>query len=189
MRYLSHIEKSISRLGYVKPEYAPTLAIIMEEHEGQHPHQIARLFRQHGQPLPAEIKRQLGIRTNTDMTAEAVDALTQRGLSEPIKGLEYTLLDASFGYFRERSVTQARDAGYDRFKISGMFAGECVGCARMNGQIATGDILADLPPHDCERQACGLGLTLNIDFIQELVDREAAKHIKKRSFFARLFGR
>lgn len=68
MRYLPYVESAIARLGYLKPEYAPDLAVLLDKHEGQHPRQVARLFRQLGSPLSADQKRALNIRTNADMT-------------------------------------------------------------------------------------------------------------------------
>lgn len=75
MKYLPSIERSIARHGYIKLEYAPDLAIMMEELEGHHPHQIARAFRQTGTPLSKEAKKLLGIRANADMTEQAMHAL------------------------------------------------------------------------------------------------------------------
>lgn len=187
MRYLPFIERSIARLGYVKAEYATDLAILMEENEGSHPHQIARLFRQHGEPLDASSKRSLGIRANADMTAEALDALTQRGLSEPIKALELTLLDAAFSYFRQRSVDQAIAAGYDRFQVDGPFQAECPGCKRLNGSMADSSVLRKLPPPDCAREACAISLMLRIDFVEQLIREEAAEKLK--SLLARILRR
>jgi len=168
MRYLLHVEKAIARLGYVKPEYAHSLAILLEEFEGAHPQQVARHFRQHGTPLSAEEKRVLGFRANADLTAEAADALTLRGPLKPQKGLDVTLLDATFSYYRQRGVTAALAAGYDRFKIDGPF--DCDGCRRLNKTIVTSEYLAELPPPDCTRDACGIGMRLSIDYVGELLD-------------------
>ncbi|WP_108462587.1 hypothetical protein [Devosia naphthalenivorans] len=190
MRYLPHIEKAISRLGYIKPEYAPALAILMEENEGHHPHKIGRLFRQIGIQLSAQSKRDLGIRANADMTVEAIDALTEKGRTAPLKGLEATLLDAQFSYFRERSVRSGLTSGRDRFKIDGMFTLECDGCRRLDGEIATSAFLSKLPPPDCQKEACAIGIQLNIDFIQELVHKERVREAaQKKGLLARIFKR
>ncbi len=193
MRYLPHIEVAIRRLGYIKPEYAAALAVLMEDHEGLHPHQIARLFRQTGSQLPAETKRALGVRSNADMSAEAADALTQRGLASPLKGLDATLLDASFSYFRTRSVEDAARAGRDSFKVDGMFSADCAGCRRLDGSKVTSVFLEQVPPSDCGREACGIGMRLHIDFVGELVEQEVAaarrSEAKPLTFLERLLGR
>ncbi len=145
-----------------------SLAILLEEYEGAHPQQVARHFRQHGTPLSSEEKRALGFRANADLTAEAADALTLRGPLKPQKGLDATLLDATFSYYRQRGVTAALAAGYDRFKIDGPF--DCDGCRRLNKTIVTSEYLAELPPPDCSQEACGIGMHLSIDYIGELLD-------------------
>lgn len=186
MRYLDHVEASIDRLGYLKPEYAPALAILMEENQGEHPRQMARRFRQTGTPLPVEGKRALGMRANAEMSVECAAALTERGLSSPIAGIELTVLDASFRYFRARSIAAARQAGYDSFRVDGIFAAECQGCARLHGQKVTGDFAAEIPPVDCDREACAIGLHLHIDFVEQ---HRAKLEAAKPSLLRRLFGK
>lgn len=193
MKYLPFVERSNARLGYVKPEYAPKLAILMEEHEGQHPHQIARVFRQTGTPLSKETKKQLGIRANAAMTGEALDALSQRGLSEPLKGLEVTLLDASFAYFRHRSVASITGSGieeYATFRISRAWP-DCAGCDRLDGAAIGPHELNTLPPDDCGREACALGVSPNVNYTKIGIDKYTRRISetppKKRSWLSRLF--
>lgn len=169
MNYLPHIELSIKRLGYIKPEYAPILAKLMAAHAGEHPHTTARAFRKRGTQLDAQTKRDLGVNPRAQFSAEAMDALTQRGLSDPIHGIEVTLLDASFSAFRSLSVRKGLDAGHDRFRLDGQsFLTECAGCRRLNRQIVTSLALTEIPPTDCEREACSIGMLLRIDFLSGL---------------------
>ena len=103
-KYLPHVERSVRRLGYLKADSILELASLMDEYDGHHPHQIARKFRQTGSPLSRDEKKAIGLRANADMTTEALASLTEKGLSSPIKGIEATLLDASFAFFRLRST-------------------------------------------------------------------------------------
>jgi hypothetical protein len=185
-RYLPHVERSIERLGFVKPDYAKPLALLLEQYEGTHPHQVARKFRQTGRPLSPEAKREHGIRCQ--VTTEALDALTQRGLADPMRALEHTLLDASFSYFRSRAVADGNSAGYDSFKINGMFSEECGGCKRLDSQTVNGSALDALPPPDCAREACAIGLTLHIDFLADLDRAAEPSKGERKGLLSRLFG-
>lgn len=190
MKYQPFIERSIARHGYVKPEYAPDLAIMMEELEGKHPHQIARAFRQIGTQLPTETKKLLGIRCNADMTEQAMNALTQRGLSEPLKGLEITLLDASFDYFRHRAakdVNRPEFEGYASLYVDS-WNKDCPGCLRMKGQKVGLDQLDQMPPSDCANEACNMTVRLHIDFTRRAVDRDRAGGKLRKSFGSRIGG-
>lgn len=173
MKYLPFIERSILRHGYVKIEFAPDLAVLMEEMEGQHPHQIARAFRQIGQQLSKETKKLLGLRSNADMTEQAMSALTQRGQSEPLKGIEITLLDASFDYFRRRA---AKDAGRPEFGTYAKLVLDgpnknCPGCSRLHGTTITDAEFDSIPPSDCACDACGMIVRLEVDFTQQALDK------------------
>jgi hypothetical protein len=161
------IARSISRHGYVKSEYAPDLAIMMEELEGQHPHQIARAFRQVGTQLPKETKKLLGIRSNADMTEQAMNALTQRGLSEPLKSLEVTLLDASFDYFRHRAAKDVNRPEFEGFAslVLERHIKNCSACDRLHGTTVNLADLEAIPPSDCIQETCGVMVRLEVDFI------------------------
>lgn len=195
MKFLPHVERSIQRHGYIKPEYATDLAIMMEELEGSHPHKIARAFRQRGTPLPKETKKLLGIRSNADMTAEAMDALTQKGLSEPMKGFEITLLDASFDYFRHgaaKSLAGTEVEKYATYHINRAWP-DCAGCLRLDGTEIDPNNLGTLPPPDCARDTCAIGITPRVDFIQQALDldkrRPSHTMKKKKGWLNRLFDR
>lgn len=191
MRYLPFIDRSIVRHGYVKPEYAPDLAIMMEELEGQHPHQIARAFRQTGTPLSKEAKKLLGLRANADMTVEATNALTQKGLSSPLKGLEVTLLDASFDYFRRRAAAEVNRPEFEGY--ASLFVDswnkDCPGCLRMKGQEIGLDDLDRIPPSDCANEACNMTVRLHMDFTRQALDRDQADAKARKSFVSRILGR
>lgn len=193
-KYLPHVKRSILRLGYIKPQYARDLASLMSELEGQHPQQIARRFRQTGNPLSREVKKSLGIRANADMTADAVAALTEKGLTSPIKGIEATLLDASFAYFRHRSLQSFIGTELDgeaTFHIRRAWT-DCPGCQRLHDQEILPDQLDTLPPPDCANEACALGIRPHVDYGRLALEKyrrgQEAENTKK-SWLARLLGR
>lgn len=194
-KYLKHVDRSVRRLGYLKPECVPRLAGLMDEHEGQHPHQIARKFRQIGAPLSRDEKKTIGLRTNADMTAEALAALTAKGRQSPVRGLEATLLDASFAYFRHRSIGSLDGtelATYAKYVLSAAWK-DCAGCVRLEGSEVDVNDLDDLPPYDCERETCALSIRADVDFIQKFVDGEKDEQMRKtapkQSWFSRLLRR
>jgi hypothetical protein len=169
-RFLKHVQASIQRLGFIKPEYAGVISRMMDVYEGEHPRQIARRFRQIGDQLPREDKRAMGIRVNADMTVQAANALTQRGLSEPLKGLENTILDASIALFRERTAQQNPPAHtHCWLEVSPIFS-DCSGCNRMKGARVTAEVMASIPPTDCEREACSLGYQWRADYLAAAVE-------------------
>jgi len=177
MRYLPFIEASITRLGRVKLECASDLALLMEKHEGLHPHQIARLFRQTGDQLSKEEKRAIRIRSNADMTSQAAAALTDKGLQSPIKALEVTLLDAALAYFRHRkiqSILNSPIAKYAKFYID-TISTDCHLCLPYKGQEVGTDHIKNILRQDCPRDVCVIELMPRIDFIQQAIDRRDAR--------------
>lgn len=193
-KYLRHVDRSVRRLGYLKPEVAPQLAALMDEYEGHHPHQIARKFRQTGEPLSREAKKAIGLRTNADMTTEAVASLTDKGVTSPIKGIEVSLLDASFAYFRQRSMqsfTGTESNSEATFHIRRAWP-DCPGCLRLHDQEIQPDQLNTLPPSDCANEACALGIRPHIDFIGRIEhknDKAKPEEAFKKSWLRRIFGR
>lgn len=193
-KFLEHVDRSGRRLGYLKPDCFPRIAALMEEYEGTHPHQIARKFRQTGQPLSREAKKSIGLRANADMTLEAMTALTEKGLSTPIKGLECTVLDANFAYFRDRQMQAfiGTDLEDDvTFHIRSAWY-DCPGCVRLNNQEIEPGELHTLPPVDCANEACALTIRPHVDYGRKAVAayRERIEcETSKKSWLQRLFQR
>lgn len=195
-KYLAHVQRSAERLGYIKPEYAERLASLMNEYEGFHPREIARKFRQSGTPLSRDDKKVIGIRANADMTSEALAALTEKGLTAPLKGIEATLLDATFAHFREHSVRSVAGTEIEpvtTFHIRRAWP-DCPGCARLDGQEILPTQLDMLPPPDCANEACALGIKVHVDYLTRFAEQHRRRQEieealePKRSWLARLFG-
>ena len=157
MKYLKHILSAIERLDYVRYEYATMLAVLLEDGGTASPRDLARLFRSFGTPLSPEVRKALGLHPNALFTKEALAALTDLGRQDPIHALETTLEAAAWSHARESVVQAGTRAGGGKFCVEGKF-GECRGCRRLNAQVVTKDFLNSIPPIDCTREACALGL-------------------------------
>ncbi len=169
MKYLKHILSAIERLDYVRYEYATMLAILLEDGGSATPRDLARLFRSFGTPLGPEERKALGLHPNALLTEEALAALTDLGRQDPIHALETTLQAASWSFARESIVQAGARVGGGKFCVEGKF-GECRGCRRLNGQIVTKDFLDAIPPIDCTREACALGLKPHTEPERKLVE-------------------
>lgn len=168
MKYLKHVLLAIERLDYVRFEYAAMLAILLEDGGTASPRDLARLFRSFGTPLEPEARKALGLHPNALLTEEALAALTDLGRQDPIHALETTLEAASWSYARESVVATGARVGGAKFCVEGKF-GECRGCRRLNNQVVTKDFLTAIPPIDCTREACALGLKPYVEPSRPLV--------------------
>lgn len=165
--FTQHVRAAIDRLGYIGVDHVDQISAALEAHPGIHPFQIARQIRQTGVQLSKEVKKAVGLRSNTAMSEEALAMLTAKGLSSPLQSLENTLLAAYFDFSRFESVARVRAAGYDTFEISAI-GPMCPGCERLDGHKVSGDFVASLPPPDCGRDACMTMMVPHIDFLADL---------------------
>jgi len=114
--YLPHVQESIGALGYIKPEYEMTLAMLLATNEGVNPVEIARKYRKNGEQLSADEKRALGFRSNTFFSREAFESLTAKGCSKVKDAHATTLLRAMFGFFRARTIAEAKKLTFINLK-------------------------------------------------------------------------
>ena len=68
----------------------------------------------------------------------------------------------------ESVVATGARVGGAKFCVEGKF-GECRGCRRLNNQVVTKDFLTAIPPIDCTREACALGLKPYVEPSRPLV--------------------
>jgi hypothetical protein len=64
---------------------------------------------------------------------------------------------------RRRNADCARESGA-KLRLSGTFA-DCPACKRLSGKIIDPDQIDDLPPADCNREACAILADPYIDFL------------------------
>lgn len=168
MDYLKHVLSAIDRLGYVRVEFASMLAILLEDGGAAAPRDLARLFRSFGTPLGPEERKALGLHPNALLTHEALAALTDLGRQDPIHAFETTLQAAAWSCARETVVVEGARVGGGKFAVEGKF-GDCRGCRRLNNQLVTKDFLDSIPPIDCTREACALGLRAHTELSRMVV--------------------
>lgn len=157
MIFLDHIIEAIERLGYIKSEYAYTLAIFLEAQQGAHPRSIAREYRKQGEQLTADEKQALGIRASAFYSREALESLTDLGREKIIGAHDATLLYAMLKHYRQRTIREAAEAGIHRFIILAASM-ECSGCNRLRDTIISSNEAESLFPDDCNREVCALAI-------------------------------
>jgi len=166
-KFLPYAEESIDSLGYIRKEYKMILAALLSLCESHHPREVATKYRKRGEQISVENKRALGLRANAFFSVDAYNALTEKGLRQPIDAFELTLSRAILSFFRARSISNTISLGYDQVKYDGPFP-DCPGCARLNKLIVHVDNASSTPPTDCSRGSCALSLQLHIDFCADL---------------------
>lgn len=164
----THLSSAIQALGVVKPEAEGVLLPLLEECLVYGPRAVGTKLRKQGEQLARAEKKALGLRANAFLTREVLELLTELGRKDPIRAIECTLGRASFDFYRHRSVSGGRKAGFDAFRVMGAH-NECRGCSRYgNGEhhLHTGDeVLSGIPPSDCDREMCALAVNVHIDFL------------------------
>lgn len=163
-----YLHEAIHSLGYVKPECESELAQLLEANFGQHPHQIARMYRKSGEQIGADEKRALGLRSNAFFSRAAKENLTDKGLKQPKRAFEITLLRAMFSFFRSRAIEQAR-AKEDWYIRAERCHGDCTKRLDFTGKNLSADDLSPLPPDGCEREDCSLHFAPRCDYLARTV--------------------
>lgn len=162
--FLPHVQEAIAGLGYIKPEYDMALAIMLEANEGANPVEIARTFRKNGEQLSIDEKRALELRSNAFFSRAALESLTDKGRSNIKDAHATTLLRAMFGFFRARTIADAKKYNVHQFKVMRSHK-NCPACDRLEGELMSSNEAAFLPPTDCAREACSLVLYPWKDFL------------------------
>ena len=165
--FLPFAEEAVKALGYIEPSHIRTLALLQSLCVTHHPREVGTKYRKRGEQLSREEKKALGLRSNTFYSREAFDALTDKGKKSPILAYENTLLRGSFSYFRSTSIGSSVGVKHAHLKYSRMFA-DCDTCAKLKPTIIQPKQADWRPPSSCERDACGIMLRLEIDFIAAL---------------------
>lgn len=96
--------EALARLGLLKPLAAPTIVALLENLAGEHPRTACTAYRKTGEQISAEEKRRLAIRANAFLSKKALSELSDKGLVDPLRAHELTLLRASFVLSRHRNA-------------------------------------------------------------------------------------
>ncbi len=164
LSYRPFVDMAIARRRYVHPEFAEPISSLLALRQDEHPHQIAREFRQMGNQLSADEKRAAGLRANAFMSDIALSSLTDLGREAPIARLDSTFLDAVFAHMRARRIITAIQANAHGLQVDTIRA-DCPGCKRLRGTVFAVTEVEGMPPEDCAEDACSVMLMPWFDFL------------------------
>lgn len=159
-------KEAIRSLGYLKPETAKQIAMLIEENPTQHPKAIATSYRKKGDQITTDEKKRLGIRANGFMSKDALEDLTEKGLANPLVAHEQTILRASLAVSRARRISIEKEQGVTQWKFSGAGSDDCAGCKRLEDRVISIDEALPTGPHDCGRDACAAFYMAHMDYLQ-----------------------
>lgn len=158
-------------LGYLRPGAGEVIADMIEEVMVNHPRLTATTYRKAGEQVSDAEKKALGVRRNGFLSQSAPGDLTEKGRIKPLDAHEVTLRRATFSFHRVRTIRQGWEHGYDEFEHSS-FDPTCPACDALDKKITSGADAQVFPPSGCICETGRFGLTIHIDYIAELVDRE-----------------
>lgn len=96
--------EAVDHLGLLRPEAAATVINLLSNFQGEHPRSACTAYRKTGEQLSDDEKRENGIKVNAFMSRAALAEISEKGLADPIRAHEITLLRASFVTFRHRNA-------------------------------------------------------------------------------------
>jgi hypothetical protein len=156
------VDEAIKSLGYLKPEAALKLVNLIHDNRHQNSKQISTLYRKGGEQLTSEEKKHLGIRANAMMSKQAINDLTEKGLSKPVSAHEQTILRASLAWSRSNNMADGSGAGTSKWEVLAPFPDKCPGCKRLDGKFIFAGEMEPTGPHDCFREACAIALSVDV---------------------------
>lgn len=165
--------EAVEALGYLKPSAIDSIASMIEGVLVNHSKSITTDYRRTGEQISNEEKKALGIRKNAFMNQQALADLTDKGLAKPLDAHELTLRRALFSTQRIKTIRQGWDRGIDEFEHSS-FDRQCPACDVLDKKITSGAYAHIFPPRGCTCETGRYGLSIHIDFIEQLVREERA---------------
>ena len=97
-------QEAVEHLGLLKPEAAATIKDLLSDFQGEHPRSVCTAYRKMDEQLSDDEKRAIGIRANASLSRAALAEISEKGMLDPIRAHETTLLRASFVIFRHRNA-------------------------------------------------------------------------------------
>ena len=97
-------QEAVEHLGLLKPGAAATIKDLLCDFHGEHPRSVCTTYRKMGGQLSDDEKRAIGIRANAFLSRAALAEISEKGMLDPIRAHEITLLRASFVIFRHRNA-------------------------------------------------------------------------------------
>lgn len=149
--------EAIERLGYIKPEFEGTIAVLLEQSCLRGPGAVATWYCGVGDQISSEEKRALGLGSTTRFSRNALELLTERGRRNLLRAHVATLDDGLRRLRWQDSCGKAYDQGTDRLKIIGPHR-DCRGCLGLSGRTISSRDAVLLPPAECDMELCQLVL-------------------------------
>jgi hypothetical protein len=150
---LAYARDAIDRLGYIRPEFDGTIAVLLEQSRSRGPAAAADWYHAVGEQISLQEKQALGLGSTTRFSRNALDALTERGRMYALRAHLLTLEHALRRVRWQDACKAAHDQGTDRLKIMGPHR-DCRGCLGLSGKhIASSDTTL-LPPAECDLELC-----------------------------------
>ena len=163
-------QEAVDRLGLLKSSAVGTIKDLLARSEGEHPRVACANLRKLGVQVSSDTKKSLGIRTNAFMSEAALGEINPKGLADPIRAHETTLLRASFVIFRYRNATFADElrATHPEYPIEVQYEvfhpDACETCCSLHKMPVPSD-WGLFAPSSCTCDTAPYGLHLEIDYL------------------------
>jgi len=163
-------EEAVTRLAYLKPEAVPAIVALMQDGMVEHPRAIATAYRKAGEQLSKAEKKVAGMRTNSFMSRQAFDDLSEEGKARPLAAHETTLLRAMFTENRfhrlnSHGVPEDLMKHLEGFKYDTLTR-DCPFCGRVDGTVVQANDVAILPPSDCKCETANYMIGPHFDWLK-----------------------
>lgn len=185
-------KEAVAHIGLLKPEAVETVVRLLDNPDGFHPRAICTAYRKRGEQLQDEDKKVAGIRKSAFMSYNAIAEITAKGMQDPLRAHELTVLRGSFAIFRHRNAlsTERLMQEHPDLPIEVQYdvthSDSCGICnARHRKQV--GSDWGLFPPDGCTCITAPFGLRTHADFIGEvLAEEEWQRQSEKLSLFVRI---
>lgn len=181
-------KEALTRLGLLKPPAAPTITALLENLAGEHPRTACTAYRKTGEQVSAEEKRRLGVRANAFLSRQALGELSEKGLADPLRAHELTLLRASFVLSRYRNAASYEKAMADHPEVrmdvryDAFHHDSCDVCRTLH-DTPVGRDWGLLAPEGCACPTAPYALRLDADWLGPARDTEAREPESARPGF------
>ena len=170
-------EEAVAHLGLLKPGAVETVFRLLDNSDGSHPRAICTAYRKRGAQLQDGEKKAAGIRKSAFMSHAALAEITAKGMRDPLRAHELTILRGSFAIVRHRNALSAErmmqeysdlpiEVQYDVFHPE-----SCSVCNALYRKTVGPD-WGLFAPDGCICITAPYGLHIHADFIGELVVKE-----------------
>ncbi len=170
-------EEAVAHLGLLKSDAVETVFGLLDNPHGFHPRAICTAYRKGGEQLEDGEKKAAGIRKSALMSRDAIAEITAKGMQDPLRAHELTVLRGSFAIFRHRNALSAErmmqehpdlpiEVQYDVFHSD-----SCGVCNDLYRKPVEPD-WGLFAPDGCTCITAPYGLHIHADFIGEVLVKE-----------------